>query len=120
MKKSCGKIYDTAFVLKLGSIFSCGPGQSCGHSYSNTITIWFTGMIMKSNGNPDSVDVMHAPFMLFPTPIPRASYEQAKAVQTDFNLLMHKVAHDYDFMKESLKGFVSNMFYTYVFVFIVF
>lgn len=62
------------------------------------------GIIMKSRKVPDSIE--HAPFMLFPTPLPRKLFDQAKAVQKDFNILVHKVSLDHDFLKESLQGLV--------------
>jgi len=49
-------------------------------------------------------DALHfAPFLLFPTPFPREEFHKAVELQTVLNELMHKVAHDYDFLKESLK-----------------
>lgn len=60
------------------------------------------GIVMKSRKSPENFD--HAPFMLFPTPYPRRLFDQAKMVQKDFNLLVHKVSLDHDFLKESLQG----------------
>ena len=49
-------------------------------------------------------DALHfAPFCLFPSPFPRDEYENAIKLQPVINELMHKVAHDYNFLKESLK-----------------
>ena len=45
----------------------------------------------------------HVPFTLFPTPFPRRLFAQAKEVQKDFNLLVHRVALDHKFLKEALQ-----------------
>jgi hypothetical protein len=50
--------------------------------------------------------VTHAPVTLLPSPVPYALYEQALSVQNDINLLMHNVAHDYDFLKQCLGEYV--------------
>ncbi|KAI0240419.1 Glutathione synthetase [Lamellibrachia satsuma] len=61
------------------------------------------GIIVRTRDNPTSAEVAtYAPFMLFPSPLPRLVFEQAQAVQKDFNLMMHRVAHDYDFLKDCL------------------
>jgi len=64
------------------------------------------GICMRQRG-PDGKfdrDALHfAPFLLFPTPFPREEFHKAVELQTVLNELMHKVAHDYDFLKESLK-----------------
>ena len=62
------------------------------------------GLQMKSSGSSDTVH--HGPFTLFPSFIPRNILIQAKDTQKDFNVLMHRVAHDYDFLYESLKKYV--------------
>ena len=50
--------------------------------------------------------VQHLAFMLFPTPWPKTFYDQARQVQKDFNLLIHKVCLDHHFIAEALKKFV--------------
>jgi len=48
-------------------------------------------------------DALHfAPFLLMPSPFPRQEFNRAKELQTVLNELMHKVAHDNDFLKETL------------------
>lgn len=63
------------------------------------------GLQMKSSGSSDTVH--HGPFTLFPSFIPRNILIQAKDSQKDFNILMHRVAHDYDFLYESLKNVIK-------------
>ena len=59
---------------------------------------------MRTSNSPSSSEVVsYAPFMLFPSVIPKSVYDEAKIIQTDFNLLIHKVANDYDFLQKSLK-----------------
>ena len=56
------------------------------------------GMMYK-----DAKDLLqHIPFTLFPSPFPRRLFQEAKDVQTDFNLLVHQVSQDYEFIKNAL------------------
>jgi len=53
-------------------------------------------------------DALHfAPFVLLPSPFPKDEYYKAVHLQTILNELMHKVAHDYDFLKEALKNTIK-------------
>lgn len=55
---------------------------------------------LKHATTDDAVEL--APITVFPSPFPRECFELAKAIQPDVNLLMHKIAHDYDFLSASL------------------
>ena len=56
------------------------------------------GMVYKDSlGN-----VQHIPFTLYPSPFPQKLFTAAREVQTDFNLLVHKVSQDYEFTKNAL------------------
>ncbi|KAL6079400.1 Glutathione synthetase [Balamuthia mandrillaris] len=46
----------------------------------------------------------HAPFSLFPSPVPRHCFEQAQALATDFNLLVHRVSQRHSFLFEGLRS----------------
>ena len=60
------------------------------------------GMIYKDfKGN-----LQHIPFTLFPTPFPQKLFTAAREVQTDFNLLVHKVSQDYEFTKNALSRYL--------------
>ena len=49
-------------------------------------------------------DALHfAPFLLLPSPFPKKEFELGMNLQPVLNVLMHKVAHDYEFLKETLK-----------------
>jgi glutathione synthetase len=49
--------------------------------------------------------VNHAPFSLFPTPFPKNAFEQVQKVQTVWNTLIHRIAHD----QEWLDGVMVNL-----------
>lgn len=48
-----------------------------------------------------------APFVLTPSLYPRREFDKAIALQTVLNELMHKVAHDNDFLKQTLASTIS-------------
>jgi len=61
------------------------------------------GICMRQKNKFDRDALHFAPFVLFPTPFPRDEYQKAVDLQPIVNELMHNVAHDYSFLKESLK-----------------
>ncbi|PSN51649.1 Glutathione synthetase [Blattella germanica] len=63
------------------------------------------GMRSKSNFNKDSLLV--APFILLPSTFPRKEFEKAVKIQIILNELVHKVAHDYEFLSSSLKSTIE-------------
>lgn len=60
-----------------------------------------------------------APFILLPTLFPRREFEKAVRLQPILNELMHWVAHDTEFLRETLKNtikvdeFTRNLFNIY-------
>ena len=61
-----------------------------------------TGVMLRTaDGSHD----YHAPFTLFPSPVPTKCFEAAIKAQTLFNLLMHRVAHDHEFLKQCLEKY---------------
>ena len=59
------------------------------------------GMICRdSQGN-----MKHLPFTLYPSPFPKNLFTAAKEVQKDFQLLVHKVSQDYEFIKNALSWY---------------
>uniref|UniRef100_A0A914HKP7 Glutathione synthetase n=1 Tax=Globodera rostochiensis TaxID=31243 RepID=A0A914HKP7_GLORO len=50
-----------------------------------------------------SDNCVFVPFTLFPSPFPRALYQQAVDIQTDIQLLYFRVSNDYDFMFKTLE-----------------
>lgn len=65
------------------------------------------GLVMysKTTGH-----LTHAPFTLFPTTFPRRSYQHAEKLGIDFNLLVHKIAKDTDFLINSLSSTKGDTF----------
>jgi len=65
------------------------------------------GICMRRKDKFDRDCLHFAPFVLFPTPFPRQEFTKAMDLQPVLNELMHKVAHDHQFLKESLKHTIS-------------
>ncbi|XP_055685437.1 glutathione synthetase-like isoform X2 [Lutzomyia longipalpis] len=74
-------------------------------------------MRSKTNFNPDAMQF--APFVLVPSSFPRKEFEKAVKLQTILNELMHKVAHDTEFLRSTLENtikvdeFTGNLFRIY-------
>ncbi|KYN02713.1 Glutathione synthetase [Cyphomyrmex costatus] len=77
------------------------------------------GMCLRSKKNFDRNVLQFAPFMLFPSPFPREEFYNACDIQIILNILIHRVAHDYDFLKDTLQetikvdDFTKNLFSIY-------
>ena len=67
----------------------------------------YSGICMRRKDQFDRDALHFAPFMLFPSPFPRDEFEKAVGLQVVVNELMHKVAHDYTFLKDALKHTVE-------------
>ncbi|XP_060914352.1 glutathione synthetase [Labrus mixtus] len=66
------------------------------------------GVLMRIKETPNSSELAtYAPFTLFPTPVPKAVFLQALAVQTHYNTLVDKISQDPDFLQESLASTVA-------------
>ncbi|XP_059485490.1 glutathione synthetase-like isoform X1 [Neocloeon triangulifer] len=65
------------------------------------------GACMRSKTNLNTDILQFAPFVLLPSTFPRKEFEKAVAIQPILNELMHKVAHDYDFLSSSLKSTIT-------------
>lgn len=59
------------------------------------------GIVMEAKDSYHAVH--HAPFTLLPTSFPKRLFAQAKEVQKDFNLLVHRVSQDHEFLKGALQ-----------------
>jgi len=77
------------------------------------------GMCFRSKINFNKDTLQFAPFALFPSPFPRKEFQNACDIQIILNMLIHRVAHDYDFLKETLQeiikvdDFTRNLFHIY-------
>ncbi|KAF4524344.1 hypothetical protein B566_EDAN015897 [Ephemera danica] len=65
------------------------------------------GACMRSKINFNSDVLQFAPFALLPSTFPRKEFEKAINIQPILNELMHKVAHDYEFLYSSLKSTIT-------------
>ncbi|KAM5135597.1 glutathione synthetase [Mantella aurantiaca] len=66
-------------------------------------TALLQGVVMRTKESPNSSDVVNfAPFTLLPSPVPRSLFEQAKAVQEDFNLLVDRLSQNPTFLEQTL------------------
>jgi len=65
------------------------------------------GICMRQKAKYDRDALHFAPFVLFPSPFPRDEFNKAVNIQVIINELMHKVAHDYNFLRESLKNTIK-------------
>uniref|UniRef100_A0A8D0A1U2 Glutathione synthetase n=1 Tax=Sander lucioperca TaxID=283035 RepID=A0A8D0A1U2_SANLU len=66
------------------------------------------GVLMRIHETPNSSElVTYAPFTLFPTPVPKAVFFQALAVQTHYNTLVDKISQDPDFLEEALASTIA-------------
>ena len=59
------------------------------------------GLVMRAKDSYFMVE--HAPFTLLPTAFPKRLFSEAKEVQKDFNLLVHTVSQNHEFLKEALQ-----------------
>jgi len=77
------------------------------------------GMCLRSKVNFNRDALQFAPFALFPSPFPREEFQNACDIQIILNTLIHRVAYDYDFLKETLQetikvdDFTKNLFEIY-------
>ncbi|CAG5958732.1 unnamed protein product [Menidia menidia] len=66
------------------------------------------GVLMRIQETPNSSElVTYAPFTLFPSPVPKAVFLQALAVQTHYNTLVDKISQDTDFLQEALASTIE-------------
>ncbi|XP_071448496.1 glutathione synthetase-like isoform X1 [Hetaerina americana] len=77
------------------------------------------GAAMRSKLKFSKNELQFAPFMLLPSTFPKREFEKAVEIQPILNELMHKVAHNYEFLSESLKStievddFTKRLFHIY-------
>ena len=67
-----------------------------------TTCIVFLGICMRRKDAFDRDALHFAPFLLLPSPFPRQEFDRAVKLQTLLNELIHKVAHDRDFLTRTL------------------
>jgi glutathione synthase len=57
---------------------------------------------MRSKEHFSRDSLTFAPFLLFPSTFPRGEFEKATGIQKALNELMHRVAHDDEFLRNTL------------------
>ncbi|XP_030624793.1 glutathione synthetase [Chanos chanos] len=71
-------------------------------------TALLNGVLMRTKDTPNSPEVVnYAPFTLFPSPVPRALFQQALAVQTHFNRLVDRISQNPSFLEEALASTIK-------------
>ncbi|XP_047482294.1 glutathione synthetase-like isoform X1 [Penaeus chinensis] len=60
------------------------------------------GMRFKDTYNPDILQM--APFFLLPSAFPRREFDRVVKLQPLINVLMHRIAHDHEFLESALKN----------------
>ena len=55
--------------------------------------------------------LVHAPFALLPSPVPQRCFEEALKLQTGFQAVVCKVAHDHDFLQQCLRKSAPKPFF---------
>lgn len=61
------------------------------------------GVSMRSKSNFSTDSLNFAPFALLPSVFPRREFERAVEIQPIINELIHRVAHDHEFLQDCLK-----------------
>ena len=62
-----------------------------------------TGIGLRRKDSFDRDKLHFTPFCLLLSPFPSQEFDRAVELQTLLNELMHKVAYDFDFLRETLK-----------------
>ncbi|XP_003704661.1 glutathione synthetase [Megachile rotundata] len=65
------------------------------------------GISMRSKERFNKNQVQVLPFTLLPSSFPKQNFEKAKSIQVLLNELIHKVAHNDDFLRKSLKSTIE-------------
>uniref|UniRef100_A0A8D3DGL1 Glutathione synthetase n=1 Tax=Scophthalmus maximus TaxID=52904 RepID=A0A8D3DGL1_SCOMX len=66
------------------------------------------GVLMRIQETPNSSEmVTYTSFTLFPTPVPKAPFLQALALQTHYNTLVDKISQDPDFLQDALASTIA-------------
>ncbi|PWN54140.1 glutathione synthase [Violaceomyces palustris] len=63
----------------------------------------------SSSPSPPTDSVIHAPFSLVPSPIPRKLFERARSIQPIYDLLYSSIATDHQFLEAVIGGSVAKV-----------
>ncbi|NXA39819.1 GSHB synthetase, partial [Eudromia elegans] len=71
-------------------------------------TALLAGVLMRTAEEPNASEVVnYAPFTLLPSAVPNALFEQAYAVQQDFNLLVDAISQNKEFLERTLASTIK-------------
>lgn len=59
--------------------------------------------VVSADADPTDILASHAPVTLFPSPFPRACFEQARSVQKAYNELYARISQDEGFVSQIVK-----------------
>ena len=93
------------FCLMHGNLSKCFEGNKPSLFYLSFLFI--QGICMRRKDAFDRDALHFAPFLLLPSPFPRQEFNRAVQLQTLLNELMHKVAHDDEFLSETLSKTIA-------------
>jgi hypothetical protein len=61
-------------------------------------------LLMGVGGDASPSHLVHAPFSLLPSPLPRSAYEQGVALAEINNRMVENIASDEEYLRQTLKG----------------
>lgn len=96
------KDYTLMHGKRMITLYNCSTLIKCSLN-SDDMYAWFSGVSMHSKSAFNRDQVGTAPFILLPSSFPKGEFEKSRRIQTTLNCLMHKVAHDHEFLTEKLK-----------------
>lgn len=90
-------------------------------SNNSNLTYFYSGISMRSKVSFNKNQVQVLPFTLLPSSFPRKNFEKAKGIQVLLNELIHKVAHDNNFLITSLKRYLKiiSCLYLYLYLYVL-
>lgn len=88
-------------------------------SNNSNLTYFYLGISMRSKVSFNKNQVQVLPFTLLPSSFPRKNFEKAKGIQVLLNELIHKVAHDNNFLIKSLKRYIKIISCLYLYLYVL-
>lgn len=72
-------------------------------SIANGLAVRPSASFLSPDKDPSGVMAVTAPVTLFPSPFPRACFEEARAIQTAYNKLYAAIARDEEWLGEIIQ-----------------
>lgn len=67
-------------------------------SIANGLAVRPPPALVGQNQDPEGILAINAPVTLFPSPFPKSCFEEAKAIQTNYNELYARISQDEEFL----------------------